>query len=115
MHPSSSKAASVQPGLIAKLTATFSVVAIHGIGAHPDDTWCKNVDIGHPEERYVNWLKDPHMLPKVLPQARIMRYGYASQWFGDDAIVVKTSTVAERLLRSLNRERRVHHTMVTLP
>lgn len=27
---------------------------------------------------YVNWLSDPAMLPKVVPNARIMRYGYKS-------------------------------------
>ena len=82
-------------------------MAIHGIGAHPDDSWCKKVGTGTPEEHYVNWLSDLHMLPAVVPQARIMRYGYESQWFGEDTIGVKASTVAQRLLRSLQRERRV--------
>ena len=53
----------------------FSIVAIHGIGAHPDDTWYKKVDTGGPSECYVNWLKDTHMLPAVVPDARIMRPG----------------------------------------
>jgi hypothetical protein len=47
------------------------------------------------------------MLPAVVPNARIMQYGYMSQWFGDDAIRQKASTVADRLLRALKRERRV--------
>ncbi|KAL8725863.1 MAG: hypothetical protein Q9166_007084 [cf. Caloplaca sp. 2 TL-2023] len=85
----------------------ISIVAIHGIGAHPDDTWCKKVDAGRPEERYVNWLSNARMLPAVVPQARIMRYGYESQWFGEETISLKASTVAQRLLRSLTPERKV--------
>lgn len=86
---------------------TFSIVAIHGIGAHPDDTWCKKVDADTPEERVVNWLGDHQMLPAVVPLARIMRYGYQSQWFGEETIGLKASTVAQRLLLSLQRERKV--------
>ncbi|KAG9511616.1 hypothetical protein KCV07_g10049, partial [Aureobasidium melanogenum] len=59
------------------------IVAVHGIGAHPDDTWCKlrevDLDVTDPGS-YVNWLSDPAMLPKVVPNAQIMRYGYKSQW-----------------------------------
>lgn len=90
------------------LRQDHSIVAIHGIGAHPDDTWCK--EVGTDEEgraRYVNWLKDKHMLPSVVPNARIMRYGYESQWFGTDAIRQKASTVANRFLLALKRKRKV--------
>jgi hypothetical protein len=54
-----------------------SIVAIHGIGAHPHDTWCKNVGTNE-APRYVDWLKDNNMLPSVVPTARIMRYSYMS-------------------------------------
>lgn len=47
------------------------------------------------------------MLPSVVPNARIMRYGYESQWFGADAIRQKASTVASRFLLALKRERKV--------
>lgn len=86
--------------------SSVDIVAIHGIGTHPDDTWCKKVDVGGPEEHYVNWLKDIHMLPTVVPNARIMRYGYESQWFGEEAISQKASTVAQRLLLNLKRVRK---------
>jgi len=80
----------------------IDIVAIHGIGAHPDDTWCKKVNTSG-TSRYVNWLSDPKMLPSVTPNARILRYGYESEWFGDNAIRQKASTVAERLLLALKR------------
>lgn len=47
------------------------------------------------------------MLPTVAPNARIMRYGYESQWFGKEAMQQSASTVAERLLRALKRKREV--------
>jgi hypothetical protein len=83
-----------------------SIIAVHGIGAHPDDSWCKNV--GHRESpHWVNWLEEESMLPAVAPNARIMRYGYQSQWFGEGAMRQKASTVAQRLLLALRRKREV--------
>lgn len=67
------------------LRRDHSIVAIHGIGAHPDDTWCKNVGT-EDRPRYVNWLEDAEMLPSVTSNARIMRYGYESQWLRDDEV-----------------------------
>lgn len=63
--------------------------------------------MGRPEECDVNWLKDENMLPKVVPNAQIIRYGYESQWFGEEAISQKVPTVAQRLLLSLKRNREV--------
>jgi hypothetical protein len=64
------------------------------------------LDVTDPES-YVNWLSDPAMLPKVVPNARIMRYGYKSQWFGPNAIKQNSSRVAHRLLIALKRARKV--------
>jgi len=47
------------------------------------------------------------MLPAVAPNARIMRYGYESTWFGEGAMRQDTSTVAERMLLALKRRREV--------
>jgi hypothetical protein len=84
----------------------YSIVAIHGIGAHPDESWCKRVGTAE-NARWVNWLDEPNMLPAVAPHARIMRYGYQSQWFGEGAMRQKASTVAQRLLLALRRRREV--------
>ena len=83
-----------------------SIVAVHGIGAHPDDSWCKNVGTKE-SPRWVNWLEEESMLPAVASNARIMRYGYQSQWFGEGAMRQKASTVAQRLLLALQRKREV--------
>ncbi|KAL8833814.1 MAG: hypothetical protein Q9170_004074 [Blastenia crenularia] len=74
-----------------------SVVAVHGIGAHPDRTWTA---------QNVNWLKDHSMLPASIPKSRILRFGYESQWLGKDAIQQKLSSVAEQLLRGLMESRK---------
>ncbi|KAF2466856.1 uncharacterized protein BDR25DRAFT_267561 [Lindgomyces ingoldianus] len=80
------------------------IVAIHGIGAHPDDSWCKNVGTVQTPQ-WANWLEKEDMLPKTAPHARIMRYGYQSQWFGKGAMRQNASTVAQRLLLALRRKR----------
>ncbi|KAG9657518.1 hypothetical protein KCV03_g10181, partial [Aureobasidium melanogenum] len=86
----------------------FFIVAVHGIGAHPDNTWCKNVAPDGQDKQYVNWLENEEMLPSIAPQARIMRYGYESQWFGDNkssTVRLRASTIADQLLHELNFER----------
>lgn len=65
------------------------------------------------EVRYVDWLKDTRMLPAMMLGARIMRYRYESQWFWEETISLKGSTVAQRLLQSLNRARRVRYSRGT--
>jgi hypothetical protein len=96
---------SLPPTCTNRLTENASIVAIHGIGAHPDDTWSKKV--GSNEEAYVNWLSHDSMLPAVVPSARIMRYGYESAWFGCEAMSQSTSDIAQRLLLALGRKRKV--------
>lgn len=87
-------------------TNSSSIVAIHGLGAHPDDSWCANAGT-RDSPRWVNWLEEADMLPAVAPHARIMRYGYQSQWFGKEMMQQSVSIVAERLLRALKRTRKV--------
>jgi hypothetical protein len=87
-------------------TNASSIVAVHGLGAHPDSSWCANAGTKE-SPRWVNWLEEESMLPAVAPNARIMRYGYQSQWFGKEMMQQSVSTVAERLLRALKRTRKV--------
>ena len=55
------------------------------------------------------------MLPKVAPQARIMRFGWESQWIGKDYIDQRCSTVAEQLLNDLRVVRRVRNVRLIGP
>ncbi|PSN58896.1 hypothetical protein BS50DRAFT_509589, partial [Corynespora cassiicola Philippines] len=83
----------------------IDIVAVHGLGAHPDDSWCKNVGTRE-SPRWINWLEEESMLPAVAPNARVMRYGYESQWFGKEPMQQSASTVADRLLKALKRKRK---------
>ncbi|KAI0096586.1 hypothetical protein GGR51DRAFT_28597 [Nemania sp. FL0031] len=84
------------------------IVAIHGIGAHPDDTWTGRDANG----KKIYWLsnddKDNPMLPQAIPRARIMRFGYMSDWNGTSGRNKRTyvSDVADMLLRELEFHRR---------
>ncbi|XDG03867.1 hypothetical protein ABKA04_003482 [Annulohypoxylon sp. FPYF3050] len=78
--------------------ADIDIIAIHGVGAKPDNTW-------EDRESKVNWLTDDSMLPAALPTARIMAYNYASHWFGEHATKQSLHEVANKLLNSLVDER----------
>ena len=85
-------------------------MAVHGIAAHPYKTWEKDIsqeqsgDAKHLGTK-INWLDHPQMLPKVCPRARIMTFGYDSQWFGDAATKQDLTSVSNNLLLSLTIER----------
>ena len=83
-----------------------SIVAVHGIGAHPYYSWEKDVSKWHIKEKEeeqrsrrkkVHWLSDEDMLPRLCPKARIMTFGYESQWFGDNALRTDLSSIQTSL------------------
>ncbi|PQE28651.1 vegetative incompatibility het-e-1 protein [Rutstroemia sp. NJR-2017a WRK4] len=101
------------------------IVAVHGLGATPSTTWTKApklqgqeqyVDAGlstttpliqtNRFEDRINWLSNPTMLPKNVPNARIMTFNYDSNWYGDDAIKVRLDHVANDLRRKVLRQRK---------
>ncbi|KAK7533197.1 uncharacterized protein J3D65DRAFT_73440 [Phyllosticta citribraziliensis] len=79
----------------------FDIIAIHGIGAHPDDTWVQKTEDG----TKINWLQNHEMLPAIVPNARIMRYGYPSAWFGSEMVSARVLDIASSLLRALQFKR----------
>lgn len=92
-----------------------SIVAVHGIGAHPYYSWQFSEEISKASQdgshvslkREVHWLKDEEMLPQACPDGRVMTFGYESQWFGAGAIKQKLSSLADGLLQALRNDRRV--------
>lgn len=51
--------------------------------------------------KHVHWLKDPEMLPAVVPNARIMVYNYESKWHAD-APRTRLQLCGEELVDSLH-------------
>jgi len=80
-------------------------VAIHGLNPsnadfHPENTWTAD------DKNKTIWLSDPNFLPKHLPNARVLLFGYNSN------VAFSTSTTgvmeqAANLLDHLERERSV--------
>ena len=90
--------------LITFLTKHCSLIAVHGIGAHPLHTW----SYWNPDTHaVVNWLKDDDILRQNFSHARIMIFGYRSDWKGQKSSDVTVSDVAKRFCEALARARRV--------
>ncbi|KAK4679477.1 hypothetical protein QC764_0035160 [Podospora pseudoanserina] len=70
------------------------VVFVHGIGAHPYNTWRHKIT-------KTNWLDDKTMLPADLPKSRILFFGYQSAWYGPNAVRQTVNTAADQLLNAL--------------
>ncbi|KAF1952628.1 hypothetical protein CC80DRAFT_451990, partial [Byssothecium circinans] len=77
--------------LSSKSTKKFAldIVAIPGLGANPEWTWKRGK---------VHWLRDDHMLPRRVQNARISVFQYQSQWFGKGAVDQRLPHVADQLL-----------------
>ncbi|KAJ4176049.1 hypothetical protein NW755_014636 [Fusarium falciforme] len=76
-----------------------SIVAVHGLGSNVDWSWTWQ-DKARPGSS-VNWLKDPHMLPSVVPKSRIMVYNYDSRWHAN-APKTRLQLCGEDLVRSMH-------------
>ena len=66
-----------------------SIVAVHGLGANTAWTWTT---------KGVHWLSNIEMLPRILPKARIMVFGYDSQRSTAQTVAHQTSIFAKQLL-----------------
>jgi len=72
-------------------------------------TWSTLRDPGLDREdpaNWIDWLDDEEMLPAAFPTARILRYGYRSDWFGEAALNTRATTIAEGLLDELRTARK---------
>lgn len=78
----------------------FSIVAIHGLNGHRRKTWTAR--------NGVNWLRDPNMLPDIIPNARIMSWGYdASTHSTKELSAMYLYDHAQKLVSDLSLHRRI--------
>ena len=81
-----------------------SIVAVHGLGAHPKWAW-----IHKDGEKEVNWLADSNLLPRKLSddgiEARIVTFGYESRWH-TSAPKIRLTHCAEELRTALSNWRK---------
>jgi len=80
--------------LVNRRLTLLSIVAVHGLGGHWEDTWT--------DENGKLWLRD--FLPSQIPEARIMSFGYNADTANSKA-VTDIDDVATDLLNRLGRER----------
>ncbi|KAF8857512.1 hypothetical protein BDZ45DRAFT_652705 [Acephala macrosclerotiorum] len=57
----------------------IDIVAVHGLNGHREETWEAKVD-----NKTVSWLADVDMLPKKIPNARILVWGYDAETHSKD-------------------------------
>ena len=65
-----------------------SIVAVHGLNGHPFNSWTVS---GKPQD--VCWLAHPELLPRILPNARILTWGYNA-----NVTALLGSTSSDRIL-----------------
>lgn len=77
-----------------------SIVAFHGLGAHPYFTWTAKLP-GHLQR--VNWLSE--FLPEEFPGARVMTFGHNADWIHKAPLITAYETAGQFLrdFRSLRR------------
>ncbi|KAF2148555.1 hypothetical protein K461DRAFT_232934, partial [Myriangium duriaei CBS 260.36] len=81
----------------------FSIVAVPGLGAHPEESWTWFPPRKRENARYgaFNWISDPNGLIKLYPNSRIMLYDFASAWHGSKRVRATLKSICTVLLDNL--------------
>jgi hypothetical protein len=83
-----------------------SIVAVHGLGAHPEHTWSGKAAAGSGHSDKVHLLKNLLMLD--FPESRILSFAYNSDWL-IDAPVKTAQPIASKLIEELKQTRSKDH------
>ena len=90
-------------------TLHSSIIAVHGLGAHPDHAWVRHKTTSGGPDEDVRWLTD--LLPQTLREykisirARIFCYNYQSAWLGSHLTKNRLEGLAERLIDDIHNAR----------
>jgi hypothetical protein len=79
------------------------IVAVHGLGGRAIGTWTA-------EKSKRCWLSDPEFLPRYIPKARVLVWGYNASFsslIGDQPSRDRIHHHAQTLVANLGAERRV--------
>ncbi|EXU98174.1 ankyrin repeat protein [Metarhizium robertsii] len=60
-----------------------SIIAMHGLDAKSPDTWIAWKEDGNPASGDVHWLRDDDMLPRSMPNSRILTYDWNANYAAD--------------------------------
>ncbi|KAI0975662.1 armadillo-type protein [Xylaria arbuscula] len=83
--------------------AKFEIVAVHGLGAHPEYTWtCHAPATGDGPRRRIHLLRD--LLTESFPEARILSFAHNSDWLGK-APITTAQEIGAGLLDQLVQDR----------
>ncbi|KAJ8108670.1 hypothetical protein ONZ43_g6353 [Nemania bipapillata] len=83
--------------------AKFEIIAVHGLGAHPEYTWTCNAHAsGVGPRRKIHLLRD--LLTESLPEARILSFAYNSDWL-INAPIKTAQDIGKNLLDQLESHR----------
>ncbi|KAI2769586.1 hypothetical protein F4815DRAFT_450716 [Daldinia loculata] len=82
--------------------AEVDIVAVPGLGSDADWSWTWKDKGG--QLPHVHWLKDPDMLPAVVPNARIMAYSFEARWHSK-APKIRLELCGEELVKGLHNNR----------
>ncbi len=93
--------------MVSSTETSSSIIAIHGLDTHSEQTFRTYEEEGDKTSRLVHWLRDEDMLPSRFPFARIYTYDWnaatiseaSSQYFHHHA---------QDLLRAVSREQQKH-------
>ncbi|KAI1299765.1 hypothetical protein F5Y03DRAFT_247246 [Xylaria venustula] len=83
--------------------AKFDIVAVHGLGAHPEYTWtCHAPAMRDGPRRRIHLLRD--LLTESFPEARILSFAHISDWLGK-ASIKTAQEIGARLSDQLVQDR----------
>ncbi|KAL8874179.1 MAG: hypothetical protein Q9174_000445 [Haloplaca sp. 1 TL-2023] len=88
---------------------TIDVVAVHGLNGDVQKTWTS-------EKNNICWLSDPDLLPKYLPNARILSWGYNANVMSTGGRATSADKIlqhAQTLIAALAADREVGHEDLT--
>ncbi|KAI1656823.1 hypothetical protein F4813DRAFT_361969 [Daldinia decipiens] len=83
--------------------AEVDIVAVPGLGSDADWSWTWKDEGGLLP--HVHWLKDPDMLPAIIPNSRIMAYSFEARWHSKAPQKIHLELCGEELINGLHNNR----------